>query len=154
MDRNTMVQTQKQGISINKFPKERVIMVEDPTILTRALVTVNRSSLEIKDPITIATNIPREIRDRYPWKQEYLHPLTHLRRIIGPCPRPPQLFQTIPNTIALRTASDGLVEKEMKEVTMDGYWHCSKTQPSLMGMDQLTVESKIQPHTERKYRSQ
>jgi hypothetical protein len=45
-------------------------------------------------------------------KQEYLRLHTHLRCIKSPCPRPPQAFQTIPRSTALRMASDGSFKNE------------------------------------------
>jgi hypothetical protein len=102
----------KQGRSLNKFSKERIRMTEDPILCARVSVIVQHSSLERKDYVTITMSIPREIRDSCPWKQEYLPLPTHLNRIVGPCPRPPQVFQTMPETIALPTASDGSVENE------------------------------------------
>jgi hypothetical protein len=67
MDRHTMVQTQQKGRSLKKFSKERVRMIEDPTILARGFtilardfVIVHRSSLERMDSVTKTTNIPRE----------------------------------------------------------------------------------------------
>jgi hypothetical protein len=109
----------KQEISLNKFSKEIIRMTEDPTICARASVIVHHSSLERKDSVTITTSIPREIQDSCPWKQEYLHLPTHLRRIIGPCPTPPQVFQTMHETIALRTASDGSVENKKRVPWLD-----------------------------------
>jgi hypothetical protein len=87
-------------------------MTEDPTIIARASVIVHRLSLERKDFVTITTSIPREIRDSCPWKKHYLRCPTNLWRIIGPCPIPPQVFQTMTNIITLCTASDGSVENE------------------------------------------
>jgi hypothetical protein len=37
---------------------------------------------------------------------------THILCFIGPCTRPPQVFQTMTRSISLQTASDGSVENE------------------------------------------
>jgi hypothetical protein len=81
-------------------------MPEDPTILARAQVKIQRSSLDKTDTVQIKKMIPREIIDQYPC---LLLPI-HLRHIIGPCPRPPQAFQAMSRSIAHQKASDGSVE--------------------------------------------
>jgi hypothetical protein len=70
------------------------------------------SSIEMKDSTSNNIAAPRRISDPCSWMQSYKILPLHLRRIIGPCPPPPDIFSITPSGIDLRTASDGSVENE------------------------------------------
>jgi hypothetical protein len=59
--------------------------------------------------IIVIPSIVRTLHFTCPWNTQYQLLPTHLRRIIGPCPTPPKLFQYIYSLTHIRSASDGSV---------------------------------------------
>jgi hypothetical protein len=78
-----------------------------PTLHSKALVKRHCASLECCDAIKIIAI--REVSFACPWWEQYELLPSHLKRIIGPCPSPPQCFQHINSLTKIRSTSDGSV---------------------------------------------
>jgi hypothetical protein len=78
----------------------------------RELVLIHRSSIERTESTPIEIILPRRISDTCQWLSSYKHLPARLQGIIGSCPPPLDIFDSIPSDIKPRTASDGSVENE------------------------------------------
>jgi hypothetical protein len=85
------------------------VLLSPPTLRSIAEVKVHHTSIECIDGIVITQPRIQHISFSCPWRTQYEHLLSHLRRIIGPCPLPPQLFQTLPSSTNIRSARNGSV---------------------------------------------
>jgi hypothetical protein len=99
----------KQGHSNSHYSLVPSLAHQAPTLQSKALVKRHRSSFGCYNDINIIHNRIHAIQLSCPCSQQYENIPTHLRHIIGPCPSPPQCFQSINHNTNIRSGSDGSV---------------------------------------------
>jgi hypothetical protein len=70
---------------------------------------VHSTSIECIDDIAITQSRIQHIPLSCPWQTQYQRLRSHLRRIIVPCPPPPQCFENLPSSTTIHSTSYGSV---------------------------------------------
>jgi hypothetical protein len=97
---------ERQGRGIKYYSSQPRVLISPPTLRSIAQVKVHGTFIECIDDIVISQPLIQHISFPCPWRTQYESLTSHLRRIIGPCPPPPKLFQTLPSSTNIRSASD------------------------------------------------
>jgi hypothetical protein len=106
---NQSILHQRQGRGDKCNASRPSLIKYTPQLNSIAKVGIHCTSIECIDDIDITYSIPQDITFPCPWIKKYEIPPSHIRRIIIPCPTPPQLIQSMHSTSSLRSASDGSI---------------------------------------------